>query len=97
MLKAGFPYSRKYPASKLIVRCGDWDISSNDERLRHQDRRVESFSIHPSYSGKGRVEYNYAIIHVTEDFELKENVNPVCLPDIPNQRDGNYLLSTYII
>ena len=82
------PFHRKIPSYKLLVRCGDWDISSTNERIQHQDRRVESFSIHPSYSGKGRVEYNYAIIHVTQDFQLNEYINPVCLPNIPNQRDG---------
>ena len=85
-------FFRKFPSSKLLVRCGDWDISSTNERIEHQDRRVESLSIHPSYSGKAKVEYNFAIIHVTQDFELNEYINPVCLPSIPHQREGKYKL-----
>lgn len=88
MLKEKLPLCRTIPSYKLLVRCGDWDISSTNERIKHQDRRVESFTSHPSYSGKGRVEYNYAILHVTQDFELNEYINPVCLPNIPNQREG---------
>ena len=72
----------------MLVRCGEWDVSSNVERIQHQDRRVESLSIHPSYSGRGKVEYNFAIIHVSQDYELNEYINPVCLPSIPHQRDG---------
>ena len=82
------PFLRQIPTSKLLVRCGDWDVSSNDERIQHQDRKVESLSIHPSYGGRARVYYNFAIIHVTQEFELNEYINPVCLPSIPNQRDG---------
>ena len=82
------PFFRKIPTSKLIVRCGDWDVSSNDEKILHQDRKVESLSIHPSYGGRARVYYNFAIIHVAQEFELNDYVNPVCLPSIPNQRDG---------
>ena len=82
------PFLRKIPTSKLLVRCGDWDVSSNDERIQHQDRKVKSLSIHPSYGGRARVYYNFAIIHVTKEFELNEYINPVCLPSIPNQRDG---------
>ena len=75
----------------LMVRCGEWDLKNEDELIVHQDRAVDSISIHPAYSYNKLLEYDYAILHVTEDFNmLEENVGAICLPENPNQREGMF-------
>ena len=76
-----------------MVRCGEWDLRNIDEIFLHQDRDVKSISIHPAYSYNKLLENDYALLHVTEDFVLKddeEHIGPICLPNIPNQREGKH-------
>ena len=76
----------------LMVRCGEWDLKNEDELIIHQDRAVESISIHPAYSYNKLLENDYAILHVAEDFNmLEENVGAICLPEIPDEREGSYI------
>ena len=37
---------------QIKVRCGDWNVKNPDEYKKHQDRRVDTISVHPRYSGK---------------------------------------------
>ena len=48
--------------SDLTVRCGDWDITNHNELHLHQDRGVSKVMIHPLYSGKKSVNYNFALL-----------------------------------
>ena len=80
-----FLFSNLEP-EEILVRCGDWDITDDyTERLEHQDRKVNSVSIHPLYT-EGRSDdlklYNdVGIVHTKEAFDIKPNVNTICLPD----------------
>ena len=80
-----FLFSNLKP-EEILVRCGDWDITDDyTERLEHQDRKVNSVSIHPLYT-EGRSDdlklYNdVGIVHTKEAFDIKPNVNTICLPD----------------
>ena len=79
-----------------MVRCGEWDLKNEDELIIHQDRAVDSISIHPAYSYNKLLENDYAILHVVEDFNmLEENVGAICLPEIPDQREGTYVTKKY--
>ena len=62
-------------AEDITVRSGEWDITSSNsnefELIEHQDRFVKSISIHPRFSGNLRLYNDVALIHLTEEFELK--------------------------
>jgi len=74
----------------IKVRCGDWDLTNNNELHSHQDRGVAHVSIHPLYTNNKSVEYNYALLHVDEDFILDLHISPICLPEIPDQKTDQY-------
>ena len=62
-------------AEDITVRSGEWQITSSNrnefELIKHQDRLVKSISIHPRFSGNIRLFNDVALIHLTEEFELK--------------------------
>ena len=65
------------------------------EELHHyQDRNVSQKTIHPLYTGTSgiseKVNYNFALLHLEEDFDLDVHINPICLPDIPEEKTGTY-------
>ncbi len=78
-------------AAKLSVTCGEWNVKNHDEPRREQTRRVKEFVIHPSFSGIKRVLNDHAILIMEEDFFLSEHIDTICLPEFPNQKDGQYL------
>ena len=73
---------------EVTVRCGEWDLRSDQEWYLHQDRKVDSFTIHPRYiSNPNRLYNDIALVHVKSDFLLADfeeeehlNVAPICLP-----------------
>ena len=81
-----------------MVRCGDWDRqieTSSDEFLNYQDRTISSVSIHPKYSGSSGIanealHNDIAILFVQNDFKLDQHIDTICLPEFPNQRNGQY-------
>ena len=92
-----FFFHRHIQLSHLVVRCGDWDLTNNNELHRHQDRNVDRVIIHPLYTGNKTIEYNFALLHVNEEFNLDRHISPICLPDIPNQKTGKKPTNTYYI
>jgi len=96
-IEKGNPDATK--VTDLKIRCGEHDLkSSENEILPHQDKKVETFTIHPFYSGSKTplvtttLENDFAIIHTTEEFEITQNVNPICLPkpDLPYSETNCY-------
>ena len=89
--------------SNLLVRCGEWDLKGAEEFHLHQDRRVRVKTIHPLYTGTNgsdsqKVNYNFALLHLEEDFDLDMHINPICLPDFPSKKKGMYcIFSTFIV
>ena len=47
---------------------------------------METFTIHPLYSGSETLRNDVAIIHTTEAFDIAQNVNTICLPKF----DGHF-------
>ena len=86
-------YSRNFEPDQIRVRCGEWDLRSDQEWFVHQDREVESFSIHPKYfDDRDKLWNDIALVHVKKDFDLideeeDENLNivPICLPKFDGQ------------
>lgn len=74
---------------KLMIRAGDWDISTTDEQFPHQDRDVRSIIIHKGFS-KPSLHNDMALLILTTPVELTENVNTICLPPLNAQFDDRY-------
>lgn len=64
-------------------------MKQESEPLLHQDRVVESITIHPRFNPIS-VEYDVAILSLTEDFLLAPHVDTICLPD-ESARDEDFL------
>ena len=64
-----------------IVRCGEWDVRSDQEPLPHQDRRVARVTLHPSYKTTRYYDNNVALLHLEKEFNLADHISTVCLPD----------------
>ena len=71
----------------IRVRCGEWDLHSEQEWYLIQDRKVDSFTMHPRFIGGKKLYNDIALIHVSKDFDLANdqteqhlNVAPICLP-----------------
>jgi len=70
----------------LVVRCGEWDTQTENEPLKHQDRKVAKVIIHPLYQDERKnFHYNYAVLMLEEPFELDNHIDTVCLPDLYRQ------------
>ena len=74
----------------ITVRCGEWDLkndvaaSTNDLELGgHQDRPAKSISVHPRYSGAKRLYNDVAVIHLSEPYEISQNLNAIPLAESP--------------
>ena len=74
----------------ITVRCGEWDLkndvaaSTNDlELVGHQDRPAKSISVHPRYSGAKRLYNDVAVIHLSEPYEISQNLNAIPLAESP--------------
>ncbi|KAJ8971755.1 hypothetical protein NQ314_000572, partial [Rhamnusium bicolor] len=61
------------------IRAGEWDTQHMKELYPHQDREVQSISIHPQYYA-GALYNDIALLFLTSPVDIAENVNVVCLP-----------------
>lgn len=75
------------------IRAGEWDTETKDERLPHQDRRVQDIIAHEQHI-PGVLFYDFAILILSEPVELAENVDIVCLPDQDFVFDGSRCLAS---
>jgi len=76
--------------SDMVVRCGDHDIKKEKEPKKSQERQVKTLSIHPRYSGIDKVHNDVALVHLQDEFVLDSHLDTICLPEFPDQRNGNY-------
>ena len=66
-----------------------------NERVIHQNRKISEVTIHPFYTGQDEktsfsdvLHYNFALLHLEEDFCFNNHISHVCLPDLPNIKTG---------
>ena len=74
----------------MVVRCGDHDIKKESEPKKFQEKQVKTLSIHPRYSGIDKVHNDVALVHLQDEFVLDKHLDTICLPEFPDQRNGNY-------
>ncbi|KAH8251286.1 hypothetical protein KR032_005120, partial [Drosophila birchii] len=76
-------------ADDLLVRAGEWDISTMDERYGHVDRRVKNVILHgkfSQYSGQ----YDVALLILNARFPVQPNIRTVSLPSQPKSFVGKH-------
>ena len=73
-------YSSDTDASRIRVRCGEWDTQDEVEPIIHQDREALSIMSHPAFE-KRSLDNDFAIIVLYEPFVLDRHVDTICLPD----------------
>ena len=80
-------------------------MRNENERARHQNRKIAEVTIHPFYTGgpaKGKdfsdaMNYNFALLHLQEEFCFDEHISHVCLPEKPDIKTGRqYILVRFI-
>jgi secreted trypsin-like serine protease len=64
---------------KLKIRCGEWDTQNQNEPREHQDRYVNAIDVHPDFNPRNLAN-DWTLLYTTQDFELQEHIDTVCLP-----------------
>ena len=82
-------FSESVPLHQYMVRCGDWDLKTEQEPRRYQDRLITKASIHPSYNHRN-LHNDFAILHLDFEFELDDQIGTVCLPDDDGSIGSSY-------
>ncbi|XP_067004601.2 phenoloxidase-activating factor 2 isoform X2 [Anabrus simplex] len=72
---------RRKTTDNLIIRAGEWNTTSNDEPLPHQDRLVTDIIMHPKFDN-GALFNDIALLVVDQPFQDADNVGIVCLPEL---------------
>lgn len=69
---------KKAPNS-FLVRAGEWDTQTAEERLPYVERAVRRIITHPQYNPRN-VAYDFALLILSEPLVLDDHINVVCLP-----------------
>ena len=83
MIKIYHNISRGLQAQDIIVRCGEWEITVQDEKT-HQDLDAVKITPHPDadFTRRNKIpENDFAIVHVKEDFQFSPYLDKICLPE----------------
>ena len=72
-------------------------MRNENEIGKHQNRKISEVSIHPFFSGQpdpgkksfsDTLNYDFALLHLEEDFCFNDHISHVCLPENPNIKTG---------
>ncbi|XP_058128055.1 phenoloxidase-activating factor 2-like [Anopheles coustani] len=82
-------YQYRSKSSQLVVRLGEWDMSTQREPIPHVDSEAENVHIHPEYSVTTKVN-DIAIVILRETMVMNHMIGVICLPqvkDVPMRGD----------
>jgi len=83
---------KPYP-EQVKVRCGEWDTQHQTEPYAHQDRLGAHIEIHPQFDGRNLAN-DFALIFLTEEFNLDFHIDTVCLPQPDESYEYNKCFAT---
>ena len=69
-------------------------MQNTNELGIHQDRKIKEVTIHPLYTGTTKedfsdeINYNFAMLHLEQDFDFNNHISHVCLPEFPDLKTG---------
>jgi len=66
-------------ANEIVVRAGVWDMASDWERIRHEERVVKKIERHEEFVF-GKAWNDMALLYLRSPFELKAHIRTICLP-----------------
>uniref|UniRef100_A0A240PKB9 Peptidase S1 domain-containing protein n=1 Tax=Anopheles epiroticus TaxID=199890 RepID=A0A240PKB9_9DIPT len=72
-------YSYRLNVSSLVVRLGEWDMSTVREPIPHIDTEMEKIYLHPQYGMTSKIN-DIAIVILHDTIELTHTIGVVCLP-----------------
>ncbi|XP_049290997.1 phenoloxidase-activating factor 2-like [Anopheles funestus] len=84
-------HPHRLDVSSLVVRLGEWDMSTIREPIPHIDSAVEKIYLHPQYGMTSKIS-DIAIIILRDTIELNHTIGVVCLPP-----SGSYPGGTEVI
>ncbi|CAG9134325.1 unnamed protein product [Plutella xylostella] len=76
-------------AKNVLIKGGEWKLGIDDEPLPFQIVQVKHILRHPFYKA-GSLQYDAAILVLTENLRLAKNIYPICLPGAQETLDGFY-------
>ena len=81
-------------------------MRNENEIGRHQNRKIKNATIHPFYTGGVDLEkksfsdtlnYDFALLHLEEDFCFNDHISHACLPENPNIKTGRQCIVFILI
>ena len=75
-------------------------MRNENEIGKHQNRKISEVSIHPFFSGQpdpgkksfsDTLNYDFALLHLEEDFCFNDHISHACLPEKPDIKTGRCL------
>lgn len=67
------------PPEDLLLRIGEYDLSSDRETRRHVERRVHITTTHPDFNSR-TFDNDLALLRFRDPVTFQENIIPICLP-----------------
>lgn len=64
----------------LLLRLGEFDISTDTEPYSHIERRIQIIAPHPKFDPR-TFEYDLALLRFYEPIRFQKNIIPICLPE----------------
>lgn len=64
----------------MLLRLGEYDISTDKEPFSHIERRIQIIAPHPKFDPR-TFEYDLALLRFYEPIRFQKNIIPVCLPE----------------
>ncbi|XP_050079555.1 LOW QUALITY PROTEIN: uncharacterized protein LOC126567373 [Anopheles maculipalpis] len=80
-------HAYRFDITRLVVRLGEWDMSTVREPIPHIDSEVEKLYIHPQYGMTSKIN-DIAIIVLRDTIELNHTIGVVCLPPASSDPHG---------
>ncbi|XP_033172653.1 phenoloxidase-activating factor 2-like [Drosophila mauritiana] len=66
------------PEQPLVIRAGDWDLSTDSEFVPHVDRGVQYRIVHQQFNWDS-IKNNIALLVLVEQFPRVQHIIPICL------------------
>lgn len=77
----------------IIVRAGEWDTQTQNERIPYQERNVSQKIIHEFFI-KSNLYNDIAILILDRSFVKTDSIGTVCLPQDQQQFDSRECFAT---
>lgn len=76
-----------YDPTKIIVRAGEWDLTSEIEYVKSEERKVQKVIRHEEFS-RENLQNDIALLILKQEFVLSSFINTICLPPKNMNFDG---------